>query len=93
MKKASELVQAMMDNLIQNEQQREALSLFSAWTKIAGVNEGSHSRIEEIENGVVLVKVDHPGWLQKLEIKHKSLLKNLQKNYPELSIRDIRFIL
>jgi predicted nucleic acid-binding Zn ribbon protein len=93
MKKASELVQAMMDNLIQNEQQREALSLFSAWTKIAGINEGSHSRIEEIENGVVIVKVDHPGWLQKLEMKRKNILKNLKNSYPELEIRDVRFIL
>jgi predicted nucleic acid-binding Zn ribbon protein len=93
MKKASELVQAMMDNLIQNEQQREALSLFSAWTKIAGINEGSHSKIEEIENGVVFVKVDHPGWLQKLEMKRKNILKNLKSSYPELKIRDVRFIL
>lgn len=91
MKKASDLVNAMMDALIQNEQQREAVSLFSAWTKIAGVNEGSHSKIEEIEGGIVWVKVDHPGWLQKLEMKRSIILKKLQKNYPELSIRTIRF--
>ncbi len=91
MRKASDLVNAMMDALIQNEQQREAVSLFSAWTKIAGVNEGSHSSIEEIESGIVWVKVDHPGWLQKLEMKRSTILKKLQKNYPELSIRTIRF--
>ncbi|MBI9107152.1 MAG: DUF721 domain-containing protein [Spirochaetales bacterium] len=90
MKKASDLVSAMMDALIQNEQQREAVSLFSAWTKIAGINEGSHSKIEEIEDGIVWVKVDHPGWLQKLEMKKSSILRQLQKNYPELSIKTIR---
>jgi predicted nucleic acid-binding Zn ribbon protein len=90
-KKASDLVSAMMDAFIQNEQQREAVSLFSAWAKIAGINEGSHSKIEEIEGGIVWVKVDHPGWLQKLEMKRAIILKKLQKNYPELSIRTIRF--
>ena len=93
MKKASDLINAMMDNLLQNDAQREAVSLFSAWSKIAGVNEGAHSKIEEIENGVVYVKVDHPGWLQKLELKRSGILKKLQKNYPELSISSVRFML
>ncbi len=93
MRKASDLINAMMDNLIQNDAQREAVSLFSAWSNIAGVNEGAHSKIEEIENGVVIVRVDHPGWLQKLEMKRSSILKKLQKNYPELSVKAVRFIL
>jgi len=91
MKKASDIVSIMLDSLIQNEQQREAVSLFSAWAKIAGINEGSHSKIEEIESGIVWVKVDHPGWLQKLEMKRSTILRKLQKNYPELSIKTIRF--
>lgn len=93
MKKASELINAMMDGLLQNDAQREAVSLFSAWSKIAGVNEGAHSQIAEIENGVVFVKVDHPGWLQKLEMKRSGILKNLQLNYPELGIKAVRFML
>ncbi|MDC7226126.1 MAG: DUF721 domain-containing protein [Spirochaetales bacterium] len=93
MKKASDLINAMMDSLLQNDAQREAVSLFSAWTQIAGLNEGAHSHIEEIENGVVFVKVDHPGWLQKLEMKRNGILKKLQKNYPELAIKTVRFML
>ena len=93
MKKASELINAMMDGLLQNDMQKEAVSLFSAWSDIAGINEGSHSRIEEIEKGVVYVKVDHPGWQQKLEMKKSGILKKLKKNYPELSIKSIRFLL
>ena len=93
MKKASDLINTMMDSLLQNDAQREAVSLFSAWNEIAGINEGSHSHIEEIENGIVFVKVDHPGWLQKLELKKSTILRKLKKNYPELSIRTIRFLL
>ena len=93
MKKASELINAMMDGLLQNDMQREAVSLFSAWAEIAGLNESAHSKIEEVENGVVFVRVDHPGWLQKLEMKRSGILKKLQKNYPELGIKTVRFLL
>ena len=93
MKKAADLINAMMDNILQNDAQREAVSLFSSWTSIAGVNEGAHSKIMEIENGIVFVKVDHPGWLQKLEMKRSAILKKLKKNYPELSIKAVRFLL
>ena len=93
MKKASDLINSMMDSLFQDNSQREAVSLFSSWEEIAGINEGAHSRIEEIENGVVYVKVDHPGWLQKLEFKKNKILKTLQKKYPELAIKSIRFLM
>ena len=91
MKKASDLVAALMDSFCLSQSQRQAVSLFSAWTEIAGINEGSHSKIEEIEGGIVYVKVDHPGWLQKLEMKKSFILRKLQKNYPELSIKGVRF--
>ncbi len=93
MKKAADIINAMMDGLFQNNAQREAATLFSAWSEIAGIDEGSHSQIEEIENGIVFVRVDHPGWLQKLEFKKAGILSKLKKNYPELSIRNIRFLL
>lgn len=93
MKKASDLINAMMEGLFKDNMQREAVSLFSAWQDIAGINEGSHSRIEEIENGIVYVKVDHPGWMQKLEFKKKKILKTMQNKYPELAIKSIRFIM
>ena len=91
MKKAADLISALMDSFMLDNRQREAVSLFSGWTKIVGVNDGAHSSIEEIENGVVYVKVDHPGWLQKLEMKKSYILRQLKKNYPELEIRSIRF--
>ena len=91
MKKASDIIGAMMDSLLQNAGQKEAVSLFSAWTEIVGTDEGAHSKIEEIEDGIVYVKVDHPGWLQRLELKKKNIMSKLKSNYPELSVRGIRF--
>ncbi len=90
MKKAADLIKIMIDNMIQDESQREAVSLFSSWSEIAGIDEGAHSKIEEIENGIVYVKVDHPGWLQKLEFKKRTILRKLQKSYPELKLKDVR---
>jgi len=46
-----------------------------------------------VKRGAVLVEVDHPGWLQMLQLKKSQLLKNIRKRYPELEIRDIRCFL
>ena len=93
MKKASDLIDIMMNNIISNSEQRKAVSLFSTWSNIVGINEGSHSKIIEIEKNTVFVKVDHPGWLQKLELNKKNILKKLKIEYPELNIKNIRFFL
>jgi len=51
----------------------------------------AHSRICELEQGLLLVEADHPGWMQMLQIKKQELLATAQKKYPELGIRSIAF--
>ena len=50
-----------------------------------------HSRIRELERGVLLVEADHPGWIQILQTKQRELLSAVQRRYPELNIRGIAF--
>jgi len=50
-----------------------------------------HSRICELEKGVLLVEADHPGWIQILRTKQRELLSHIQRRYPELNIRAIAF--
>ena len=50
-----------------------------------------HSRIRELERGVLLVEVDHPGWIQIFQTKQGVLLSAVQRRYPELDIRGIAF--
>ena len=50
-----------------------------------------HSRIRELERGVLLVEADHPGWVQILQTKQAELLAAFQRRYAELNIRAIAF--
>ena len=43
--------------------------LFRGWEEIAGPELGSRSRVVEVEDGVIVVEVDHPGWLQMLPVE------------------------
>jgi hypothetical protein len=69
--------------------------LFSSWAAIideAGVSSAvSHSRISELEHGILLIETDHPGWRQILQTKQSQLLSTVQRRYPELEIRGIAF--
>jgi len=51
----------------------------------------AHSRISELEQGLLLVEADHPGWIQILQTKKQELLVTAQRRYPELGIRSIAF--
>ena len=77
-------------------------SLFSSWVKIvtqAWYHQGeedipaaaAHSRIRELEWGVLVVEADHPGWVQILQTKQAELLSAVKRHYPDLDIRGISF--
>lgn len=68
-------------------------SIFNAWKDIAGPEVSSHSKVKDIRNQVLLVEVDHPGWIQLMHMKKKQVLASVRRKYPELGIMDIRFYL
>ena len=71
----------------------EITEFFSAWEKIAGTNLAAHSRINELEKGIVYIDTDHPGWIQLLKIEERRILKALQQRFPGLGIKGLRFFL
>jgi predicted nucleic acid-binding Zn ribbon protein len=64
--------------------------LFRGWEDIAGPELGTRSRVVEVEDGVIVVEVEHPGWLQMLQLKKRSLLEAARKAVPLCKIADIR---
>jgi predicted nucleic acid-binding Zn ribbon protein len=64
--------------------------LFRGWEGIAGHDLGSRSRVVEVEDGVIVVEVDHPGWLQMLQLRKRTLLAAAQKAVPRGRIEDLR---
>ena len=87
------------------ETARSNADLFSSWQKIVtevwpqkpGTDQEDmpaaavHSQIRELENGVLLIEADHPGWIQILQTKQGELLSAVQRRYPVLGIRGIAF--
>jgi predicted nucleic acid-binding Zn ribbon protein len=88
------------------ETARSTVGLFSSWSRVVasvwrrdtaeGENEdipaaAAHSRIRELERGMLLVEADHPGWIQILGTRQQELLSAVQRCYPELNIRGIAF--
>ena len=81
------------------EEARSSADLFSTWTQI--VSEvwpqenpppvAAHSRIKELEQGVLFVEADHPGWIQILQTKQAELLSLVKRKFPKLDIRSISF--
>ena len=102
MKKAGEVISALFKEnfgLEFMETARANAGLFSSWAEIvkeAWLSDdipaaASHSRICELEKGLLLVEADHPGWIQILQTKQTELLAAAERRYPELGIRSIAF--
>jgi predicted nucleic acid-binding Zn ribbon protein len=84
---------------------RSSSELFNSWEKIVcqvwPLGDGQkkedipaaavHSRIKELERGVLIVEADHPGWIQILQTKQAELLQAIQSRCPNQDIRGIAF--
>lgn len=62
-----------------------------AWPSLAGGRAAPHSRIADIENHLVTVEVDHPGWIQLLQFRQARILEDLRQKFPALEIRALQF--
>ena len=90
MKKAGDLVQKILANLTDSS---KYLGIFREWKQIAGQDVAAHAVIRDIEQGYLLIDVDHPGWMQRLQLKEKAIMKKIRLNYPELDIKGIKLYL
>jgi hypothetical protein len=53
----------------------------------------SHSRIVSIKNDVIFIETDHQGWIQILQTVQKKIISIINKNYPNISINTVAFLL
>jgi hypothetical protein len=79
------------------ERGRVSADLFTTWEAIAADTKiptaGDHSRIRDLEHGILVIEAEHPGWVQLLQTKQTQLLRHVQKKFPELKIQGISFCL
>jgi hypothetical protein len=64
---------------------------FSSWPHIVGPRLAAHSRVSDVEKGILVVEAEHPGWIQLLQLKQSTILEDVARLYPELALRGIVF--
>lgn len=64
--------------------------LFRRWTEIAGAELGPRARLCEVEDGILVIEVDHPGWLQMLQLHRQRLLQAARRVAPQARIEGLR---
>lgn len=89
-KKASDLVSALVSPKAAKAGEGW-LGFFSAWAEVAGERAAAHTRIADVDKGIVVVEADHPGWIQTLQFSQSKILAELKRRYPKLELRGISF--
>jgi len=74
------------------EQRLQQSQVFYLWASIVGSDIARHAQPVSLRNGLLVVAVDHPVWLQELSRYHKPLiLQKVQERVGKKAVRDICF--
>jgi len=96
MKTAGEILSALFDEQFMKKAQSYS-KFFDSWKDITAKNgiaaAADHSHIKDLDRGLLLIEMDHPGWKQILQTKQSKLLNDFRIRFPELDISSISLIL
>jgi len=96
MKTAGDILSALFDEHFVKKA-RGYSKFFDSWVDITAKNgiaaAADHSRIKDLDRGVILIEMDHPGWKQILQTKQSKLLNDFRIRFPELDISGISLML
>jgi hypothetical protein len=87
-------VSALLSAFFDEEKLRQGgqyAQVFRGWKRIAGERLAAHSRVCDIEKGILVVEAEHPGWIQLLQFRQAQMLEEARAQFPELGIRGISF--
>ena len=51
----------------------------------------AHSKVSDLKNGILLIEVDHSGWIQMIKTYQKYIMNGLKNKIPELKINALAF--
>jgi predicted nucleic acid-binding Zn ribbon protein len=74
------------------EQRLQQSQVFFLWPQIVGADIARHAQPVSLRNKLLIIAVDHPGWLQELSRYHKPLLlQKVRERIGQTAVRDIVF--
>ena len=96
MKRAGDVLSAIFDEQL-IKKARGYSRFFDFWATTLKKNgiaaAADHSRIKELEQGIILVETDHPGWKQTIQTKQSKILDDFCRSFPDLGITGISLML
>jgi predicted nucleic acid-binding Zn ribbon protein len=95
-KTAGEILSVLFDERFVKKAE-ECSKLFDSWKDITEKNgiaaAADHSRIKDLDSGILRIETDHPGWKQILQTKQGKLLNDFRYRFPELEITGVFLVL
>ena len=74
------------------EQRLQQSQVFFLWPNIVGADIARHAQPVSLRNGILVIAVDHPVWLQELSRYHKQLiLQKVWSSVGKKAVREITF--
>ena len=96
MKRAGDVLSAIFDDRLM-QKARGYSRLFDYWATAAqkyGIAAAAdHSRIKELDRGILLIEADHPGWIQILQTQENNILDDFRLRFPDMDISGISLML
>jgi len=96
MKTAGDILSTLFDERFVKKA-RGYSKLFESWNDITEKNgiaaAADHCRIKDLDNGIIYIEADHPGWKQILQTKQGKFLNDFRIRFPDQNIVGISFIL
>ena len=60
--------------------------IYRVWDDILGHDLAGHARLRDIDRGRLLVEVDHPAWMQLVQMRQRQILRRVGRRFPALGI-------
>lgn len=64
-------------------------SLRLEWSNIVGAQIAQHTRIEQVENGVIVIRCDSTQWAAQLKFLIPQLMKKIETHFPKLRVQKL----
>ena len=85
MRKVDDLLQQFLDRIGQSDG-APYVGLFRGWRQIVGDRIADHAEPVDIRGTALIVEADHPGWVQMVMMSRTRILRQLNREFPELKI-------
>ncbi len=93
-RKGPEHIGTVLDSLFKQQGIEESIRVHRAvidWDSVVGDAVARHASAVYIEHGTLVVEVESPVWMHRLQMEESDLRTRINRHYGEDIIRQIRF--